>query len=99
DLRREVVGEILIAARIGQREAELVEDRREADLFAAPGIAVTIIREQAADRFVGAHLAPHVGEDRDDVFEAPEKLVGVVEGLPRWRAAARIGLTADEVGL
>ena len=99
DLRREVVGEILIAAGIGQREAELVEDRREADLLAAPGVAVTIIGEQSADRFVGADLLPHVGEDADDVFETPEEMIRVVEGLPRRRAAGRIGLPADEVRL
>src|SRR6202030_2650287 len=35
----------------------------------------------------------------DDVLESPEIMIGVVEGLPRWRTPRRIGLTADEIRL
>ena len=99
DLRREIVGEVLIAAGIGELVAALLEHRREADVLVAPGIAVAIVRKQPADGFVGRDLAPHVGEDGDDVLEPPEEMIGVVEGLPGRRTAAGIGLPADEPGL
>ena len=99
DLRREVVGEVLVAAGIGELVALLRQHRREADLLVAPGIAVAVVGEQAADRLVGGDLAPHVGEDGDDVLEPPEVVIDVVERLPGRRAAARIGLLADEPGL
>src|SRR6516164_2482614 len=43
NLGRKIVREILVAARIGEFVAELVEDRGEADLLVAPGIAVAVI--------------------------------------------------------
>ena len=99
DLGGEIVGQILVAAGVGQLVAEFVEDRREADLCVAPGIAVAVVGEEPADLLVGVELAPQVGEDGDDVLEAPEEVVGVVERLPGGRAAAGVGLAADEIGL
>ena len=87
DLRREVVGQVLIAAGIGERVALLGQHRREADLRIAPGIAVAVIGEQPADLLVGLDLGPHVGEDGNDVFQPPEEVIGVVERLPRGRIA------------
>ena len=58
DLGGEVVGQVLVAAGIGELVAELGEHRREADIRVAPGIAVAIIREQAADALVGLELRP-----------------------------------------
>ena len=58
DLRGEVVGQVLVAAGIDELVAELVEHRREADLLVAPGVAVAVIGEQAADRLVGLRAAP-----------------------------------------
>ena len=99
DLRREVVGEVLVAAGVDELVALLVEHGREAHLLVAPGIAVAVVREQRPDRLVGLDLAPHVGEDGDHVLQAPEVMVDIVEGLPSRRAAAGIGLLADEPGL
>src|ERR1700733_10716113 len=91
DLGTEIVGQVLIAARIGELVAELLEYRRKADLLVAPGVAVAVIGKQASDRFVGLQLSPHIGEHRDHVFESPEEVIGVVERFPRRRSAARIG--------
>ena len=99
DLGGEIVGEILVAAGIGELVTALLQHRREADDLVAPGVAVTIVRKQPADGFVGRDLAPHVGEDGDDVLEPPEEMIGVVEAFPGRRPAAGIGLTADEPGL
>ena len=99
DLRREVVGEVLVAAGIDELVALFLEHRREAHLLVAPGIAVAVVGEQGADRLVGLDLAPHVGEDGDHVLEAPEVVIDVVEGLPSRRPARGVGLLADEPGL
>ena len=88
DLRREIVGEVLVAAGIDQRKAVLGQHRREADIGIAPGIAVAVIGEQAADHLVGVELVPHVGEDGDHVLEAPEIVEGVLERLPAGGVAA-----------
>ena len=98
DLRAEIVGQILETARIGQLEALLGEHRWKADGRVAPGIAVGVIRKQGAHRFVGRDLTPHVREDADDIFEAPEVMERVVERLPALRVGG-IGLPADEIGL
>jgi hypothetical protein len=64
-----------------------------------PRVAVAVVREQSPNRLVRRHLIPHVGENRDDIFEPPEEVIGVGEWLPGRRPATRVGLTADEVGL
>src|SRR6185295_10906159 len=61
DLRREIVGQILIAARIGELVTKLYKHRREADRLVAPGIAITVIGEESAHALVGLNLLPHVG--------------------------------------
>src|SRR5712671_4654672 len=96
DLRREIVGEILVATGVGELVAGFLQHRRESDLLVAPGIAVAVVWKQTANRFVGRHLAPHVRKDRDNVFEPPEEVIGVIEILPCRRPASRIGLAADE---
>lgn len=98
DLRGEVVGQVLGAARVLEPVAELREPRREARDRVAPSGAVAVVGEEPARRPVGPEVPPHVGEDRDDVLEPPENVDGVVEGLPRGRVA-RIALLADEPGL
>ena len=82
DLRGEIVRQVLVAAGVGQLVAELREHRREADGSVAPGVAVAVVGEEAADLLVGFDLPPHVGVDGDDVLEAPEEMVGVFERLP-----------------
>ena len=76
----------------------LAQDGRKADHLVAPGIAVAIVGKQRADRFVGRDLAPHAGENADDVFQAPEVMECVVERLPALGIAG-IGLARDEIGL
>ena len=98
DLGAEVVAEILVAAGIGEGVALLRQHRREADYRIAPGVAVAVVGIETADRFVGVELAPHVGEDGDDVFQAPEEMIRIIKWLPRaW--VAGVTLLADEVGL
>ena len=99
DLRREIVGQVLVAAGVEQFVAELVERRREAHLFVAPGVAVAVVREQRADYLIRVQLAPHVGEDADHVFEPPEVVIDVIEGLPCGRPTRWVCLLADEPGL
>ncbi len=49
------------------------------------------------DKSVGG-LFPNDGENRDDVLEPPEEVVGVIEWLPA-RRVARVALPADEIRL
>ena len=58
DLRREIVGQRLVAAGIGEREAGVGQRLGEAELRVAPGIAVGIVGEQAADLLGDAGLRP-----------------------------------------
>ena len=46
DLRGEIVGQVLVAAGIDEAVALLQQNRREAELGVAPGIAVAIVRER-----------------------------------------------------
>src|SRR6185437_2141297 len=87
DLRAEVGREILVAARIDQRVALLLQRLREADVRIAPSIAVAIVREQAAHLLVLRQRAPHRREHGDDVFEPPEEVIGPLEALIRLAAA------------
>src|SRR3984893_15929448 len=49
DLRREVVGEILVAAGVGELVTGFLQYRRESNLLVAPGIAVAVVGKQTAD--------------------------------------------------
>ena len=82
DLRREIVGE-----RSGSGRDRSACSRR----LSSTGGKPTTLSPQALPSpsfgnrpptdLVGRHLGPHVGEDGDDVFEAPEEVIGVVEAL------------------
>ena len=67
--------------------------RRQAALLVAPGVAVGVVGEQAADHLVGRRAVPQREERRDDVLQAPEELIGPVE------AFGRIALAAEEIRL
>src|SRR5712671_3776493 len=49
DLCREVVGEVLVAAGVGELVAGFLQHRRESDLLVAPSIAVAVVRKQTAN--------------------------------------------------
>src|SRR5882672_8258611 len=85
DLRREIVVHVLEAARIEQRETFLRQRSRESPFLVAPGVAVTVVREQAADFLVGRHRLPAREEIGNHVLESPEEVIGPVE--PRGRIA------------
>ena len=93
DLRGEVVVHLLIAAGIDQLVAGRGERRRQAALLVAPGVAVGVVREQAADHLVARRAVPQRGERRDHVLQPPEEQIGPVEAL------GRIALAAEEVRL
>ena len=93
DLGREVVGEVLIATGIDQGVAGAGERLGEAQLGIAPGVAVAVVGVEPADHLVGLELAPEVEEDRDDVLQPPEIVVGPLEAFRRIAAAT------EEVGL
>ncbi len=98
DLRREIIGEILIAAWIGELVTQFFKHRREAYRLVAPGVAIPVIGKESAHALVGLDLLPHVGVDRDHVLQPPEEMEGVVERLPGFWVA-RVGLLTDEPGL
>jgi hypothetical protein len=107
DLGGEVLGAVLVAARVDDLVALLGEDRREAQLLVAPGVAVAVVGPQRRHHLVVADLAPHVGEHRDDVLKAPEEVVGPGERLLGVALAAEeprlpggdAGDAGDAVGL
>ena len=75
DLRAEILGAVLVATRVIQCEAHVSQWLGKAQCFIAPGVAVTVVREQAADFFIGLDAFPAVGEIADDIFQAPEEMV------------------------
>ena len=86
DLCAEILRQILVAPRIVKLVALRGERFGEADIGITPGVAVAVVREQSANLFVGRHLAPHIGEHGDDVFQTPKEMIGPIE--------SHIGLTA-----
>ena len=95
DLRREVIRQVLVPARIHSLVAGGGKARRHADIRITPGIAIGIVGEQSPDLLVGVELIPHVGEHGDDVFKAPEIMIGEIKRLPA-AGVARVSLLADE---
>ena len=93
DLGREIVRQVLVTARIDQGIAGGGEGLGEAQLGIAPRVAVAVVGVEPADHLVGLDLAPEVEEDRDDVLQPPEIVVGPLEALRRIAAAT------EEVGL
>src|SRR5260370_42689280 len=78
DLRRKVVGQILVAAGVGELVTGLLQYRRESDLLVAPGITLAVLWKKTADRFVCRAPAPQVGKERDKRLEPPGEEVGVI---------------------
>ena len=93
DMGRKIVRQVLITARVDQGVAGAGERLGEAELGVAPGVAVAVVGEEAADHLVGLQLAPEVEEHADHVLQPPEIVVGPLE------ARRRIAAAAEEVGL
>src|ERR1700758_4799122 len=93
DLRGEVVVHDLIAARINEPVAGFRECRRQAALRIAPGIAVGIVWKQSADCAIRDLALPQRQKRGDDVFEAPEEMIGPRETL------LRIAVATEEIWL
>src|SRR5258708_23646360 len=51
DLCREIVGEILVAAGVGELVASFLQHRRESNLLFAPGLAVAVVLKQTPHPF------------------------------------------------
>src|SRR5579859_530598 len=93
DVRGIIGGGSFEAAGIDEFESLRLQRRGEAELGVGVGDAFRIAGPERADDFVGGNGTPHGGEDGDEVFESPEKMIGPVEAL-LGRAA-----TAEEPGL
>src|SRR5215213_5315637 len=93
DLGGEVVGLVLVAARVDDLVAGLLEGGGEALLGVAPGVAVAVVGPQGPDDLVVRDVAPEVGEHLDDVLQPPEEVVGPLERL------LGVALAAEEVRL
>ena len=98
DLRREIIRQVLIAARICQTIALGGQGGWEANIWITPCIAVPVIREQPADLLVGIELVPHGSENRDHVLKPPEEVERVIKRLPGSRIAG-VALLANEIRL
>ena len=99
DLRRVVAAAEREAARIDDGEALLLQRGREADVGIAPGVAVGIVGPQAADDGPRLEVAPHAGEDLDDVLEAPEEVVVPRRGQRRLDVRTELPADAEVVRL
>ena len=87
NLRRKIVRQVLVAARIDQLVALRGQRLWQPPLRIAPCIAVTIIREQTANDLVGGQQVPHAGENANDVLQTPEIVPGVLESDIRLATA------------
>ena len=83
DLRGKIVVHVLETAWVDQREALRLQRLRKAALLVAPGIAVSVVGEEATDLLVGGYRLPAGEEVADHVFEAPEEVIRPLEALAR----------------
>jgi hypothetical protein len=93
DLGGEIVGQVLVAAGIGQWCSPAAAKPGPTPTFGSPqALPSPSLGKQAADLLVGLDLVPHVQEDGDHVLQPPEVVEGEVEGrqlagspgLPCW---------------
>lgn len=80
DLGRIVSGGAREAAGIDEPESFRLESSGESGVGIGVGVAVGFIGPEGTNDSVGGKGAPHVGEDGNQVFHAPEEVISPVEG-------------------